>query len=143
MPSFSNASKQKLAECHFLLQDLMNEVIKKFDCTILCGARGKEEQEKAFARGASKLRYPHSAHNKVPSLAVDVIPYPIQWPESATSPQLAKVDLNRMYYFGGFVLGMAAAMGIDIRWGGDWDGDGNLREQMGQFTDLPHYELRM
>jgi peptidoglycan LD-endopeptidase CwlK len=30
-------------------------------------------------------------------------------------------------------------MGIEIRWGGDWDGDGDLSDH--KFNDLPHFEL--
>ena len=33
------------------------------------------------------------------------------------------MHLARFYEFNGFVAGMAAAMGIDIRQGDDWDGD--------------------
>ena len=47
-------------------------------------------------------------------------------------------QMARWYYFGGFVLGTAAQMGIDIRWGGDWDGDRDIHEQ--NFDDLVHYE---
>jgi peptidoglycan L-alanyl-D-glutamate endopeptidase CwlK len=38
------------------------------------------------------------------------------------------------------VLGIAKMMGLDIRWGGDWNGDFNLQNQ--NFYDLPHYEVR-
>ena len=30
-------------------------------------------------------------------------------------------------------------MGVDIRWGGDWNGDFNLKNQ--NFYDLPHFEV--
>ena len=55
------------------LQNLFNEVIKDRDCTILCGYRGKEEQEKAVSEGNSKLHYPHSKHNYNPSCAVAAV----------------------------------------------------------------------
>jgi peptidoglycan L-alanyl-D-glutamate endopeptidase CwlK len=36
-------------------------------------------------------------------------------------------------------MGIAAKMGIKIRWGGDWDRDEELHDQT--FFDLPHFEL--
>lgn len=38
-----------------------------------------------------------------------------------------------------FVLQAAKELGVAIRWGGDWDGDGNWKEE--KFFDGPHYEL--
>ena len=43
MPKFSKKSKSKLETCDSKLQDLFNEVIMHFDCSILCGHRGEEE----------------------------------------------------------------------------------------------------
>jgi len=129
MPSFSKRSKDRLAECHPDLQQVFEQVIKHYDCTILCGRRGEGEQNRAFYEGRSKLRYPDSKHNKSPSLAVDVAPWPIDW-----------ADRERWLIFGGIVLGIAATMGVDLRWGGDWNG--NLRTSDQSFHDLPHFELR-
>ena len=70
----------------------------------------------------------YSKHNQEPSLAVDVAPWPIDWNDS-----------HRFYHFAGFVLGIAAALNIRLRWGGDWDSDFDLRDQT--FFDLPHFEL--
>jgi peptidoglycan L-alanyl-D-glutamate endopeptidase CwlK len=41
----------------------------------------------------------------------------------------------------GVVKGVAAMQGIPVRWGGDWngDGDGNLFDS--NFDDLPHFEI--
>ena len=78
--------------------------------------------------GKSQLEYPKSRHNLVPSMAVDVCPYPIDWN-----------DRERFSYFAGYVRGVAAGMGIDIRWGGDWDSDGEVKDN--SFDDLPHFEL--
>ncbi len=49
-------------------------------------------------------------------------------------------NLCRFYYFAGFVMGTAAAMGVRLRWGGDWDGDTELDDQ--KFRDLVHFEER-
>ena len=128
MPSFGKSSQDKLATCDPRLQKVFNEVIKYFDCTVIEGHRGEEAQNKAFAEGKSKLKYPQSKHNKIPSLAADVLPYPIDWN-----------DTNRMRYFAGFVVGIAATMGIKLRWGGDWNQNTELKDN--SFNDLPHFEL--
>lgn len=119
---------KNLSEAHPDLQRLFHEVIKHYDCTVIEGHRGEEEQNKAYHAGHSKLKFPQSKHNKMPSLAVDVCPYPIDWK-----------DYKRFYYFGGLVKGIASQMGIKIRWGGDWDGDNQFTDQ--RFHDLPHFEL--
>ena len=128
MPKFGKASLDKLATCDDRLQRVFNEVIKYFDYTVIEGHRGEEAQNKAFAEGKSKLKYPQGKHNKTPSLAADVLPYPIDWN-----------DTNRMRYFAGFVVGIAASMGITIRWGGDWNQNTELKDN--SFNDLPHFEL--
>ena len=128
MPAFGKASQEKLATCDPRLQKVFNEVIKHFDCTVIEGHRGEAAQNKAFAEGKSKLKYPQGKHNKTPSLAADVLPNPIDWN-----------DTNRMRYFAGFVVGIAATMGIKLRWGGDWNQNTELKDN--SFNDLPHFEL--
>lgn len=121
MPTFSQASLQKLNTTHPDLQRLFHEVIKHRDCTVLCGYRGQEEQEQAFREGKSKAHFGQSKHNQQPSRAVDVLPYPINWE-----------DLNGIREFAGFVQGVAASMNIQISWGGKFPG----------FFDGPHFELK-
>lgn len=95
-------------------------------CTILCGQRTIEEQRALLAvRRSTTL---DSKHLRTPSLAVDAAPDPLDWE-----------DTRRFYYFGGFVLGIAESMGIAVRWGGDWDGDMQIKDQ--NFNDLVHFEL--
>ena len=126
---FSQASLSKLQTCEQPLQDLFNEVIKAFDCTIICGIRNEAEQNEAFEKGYSKLKYPLSKHNAYPSKAVDVTPYPVKWRDTA-----------RQYFFAGYVKGIADKLGIKIRWGGDWDGDTQVKDQT--LMDLCHFELK-
>lgn len=128
MAKFGYESENYLIQAHPLLKKLFDEVVKEFDCAIICGYRDEKEQNIAFEKGYSKLKYPNSKHNKIPSLAVDVVPYPVDWS-----------DYNRMYCFGGYVKGIAIMMGINIRWGGDWDSDFDFDDQ--NFNDLVHFEL--
>ena len=128
MPKFSKRSKAALSTCHPDLKNVFSEVIKHFDCAILEGHRTEKDQNKKYRMGLSKLKYPHGKHNSVPSMAVDVAPYPIDWK-----------DRERFHLFAGFVLGVASLMGIKLRWGGDWDRDTRVGDNT--FDDLPHFEL--
>lgn len=133
MPKFSQKSLDKLNTCHPDLQKLFNEVIKHWDCTILEGHRDQATQDEYFRTGKSKLKYPNGKHNKTPSMAVDVIPY------YKNSPNIRWDDINGFAYFSGFVLGVAAKMGIKIRHGADWNGDRETKDH--SFIDWPHFEL--
>jgi peptidoglycan LD-endopeptidase CwlK len=131
MPKFSKASMSKLLTCSDQLQKLFLEVIKYYDCTITEGFRDEATQNKYYNEGKSKVKWPNGQHNKMPSMAVDVAP--------CIDGKLT-YDTNQCYNFAGFVLGVAAMMSIPIRWGGDWDGDRNIKDQT--FNDLVHFELK-
>lgn len=139
MPYFSQRSRRQLEQAHPLLQDLFNEVIKHFDCIVIESYRSREDQNKAFRKGTSKLKYPHSKHNKTPALAVDVAPFPIRWPDPIKRADTFAKDLARFYMFVGFVKATAKQMNIPIRSGADWDNDNKVDDQT--FDDLPHFEL--
>jgi hypothetical protein len=112
MPSFSQSSKDKLAEASEDLQVLFNEVIKYFDCTIVCSHRNKEDQTKAYNDGFSDVQYPNSYHNKFPAMAIDAVPYPELY-----------TDEDKMIEFGGFVMGIYSILKAEdkikgtIEWG--------------------------
>lgn len=128
MPVFSWRSQSKLRTCDERLQRVFNEVVKRFDCAIIDGHREQAAQEEAYAKGHSKLKWPFSKHNKKPSEAVDAVPYPIDWR-----------DRDRFIYFAGYVMRAAHAMGVELVWGGDWDGDWQTRDN--KFDDLAHFQL--
>lgn len=135
MPKFSQESFSKLSTCHADLQALFYDVIKYVDCTILEGHRNEIEQNIAFKSGHSKIEWPNGKHNQQPSLAVDVIMYPIDFD-----------NVHKAYWFAGYVLGIAQKLKDEgrithgIRWGGSWDGLGELNSP-GQLDDLVHFEL--
>ena len=133
MPRFSSKSKSKLDTCDKRLVKLFKEVVKKYDCTIIEGYRGKERQNDAYRKGNSKVKYPNGRHNSNPSKAVDVTPYPVKWE-----------DRERQTFFAGFVLGIARSMGINLRWGGNWDmykENGKWEVADNRFDDFPHFEI--
>ena len=129
MPKFGRKSKERLSTCDDKLQKLFNEVIKYVDCSILEGHRGKDRQNKLYEEGKTKVKYPNGRHNRQPSSAVDVTPYPVDWE-----------DRERQTLFAGFVIGVANQMGMNIRWGGDWDQDFQVVDN--RFDDFPHFELK-
>ena len=129
MAKFGKRSKERLATCDERLQEVFNEVIKYVDCSVLEGHRSAARQNRLYEEGKTKVRYPKGRHNASPSLAVDVAPYPIDWN-----------DRDRFPLFAGFVLGMARRMGINLRWGGDWNQ--NFEVDDNQFDDFPHFEIR-
>ena len=134
MPRFSANSRSRLNSCHPDLQAVFREVIADFDCTVLCGFRGEAEQNRLYEAGKTQVRYPDSNHNKSPSEAADVAPYPIDW-----------TGRERFHLFAGYVLGTAdrlyeeGRIGHRLRWGGDWDGDFEISDN--KFDDLVHFEL--
>ena len=60
--------------------------------------------------------------------AVDLVPYPVDWNDLTKFDQVAKA-----------MFAAADELGVSIRWGADWDNDGNYREK-GEY-DSPHFEL--
>ena len=128
MPSFGRRSKEHLNQCHQDLQKIANELIKYFDVSVTDSHRGKELQDKYYRDGASKVKWPKSKHNSVPSKAIHLDPYPINYN-----------NIRRYYFMAGFVMMIAHMLDIKIRWGGDWDSDTEITDQ--SFNDLAHFEL--
>jgi peptidoglycan L-alanyl-D-glutamate endopeptidase CwlK len=134
VPAFSARSLGHLNSCHPDLVRLFTEVIKHYDCTVIEGQRSEERQRELVRTGKSHTMF--SRHLQSPSMAADVVPYPVEWNRRGR---------ERMRHFAGFVFGVASQLGIErLRWGGDWDGDvwtkrDGLRDQ--SFMDLPHFGL--
>lgn len=88
MPNFSKASETRLQTCHKDLQTVCRELIKQYDFSVLEGHRTEQAQNAAYEKGTSNVRWPRSAHNKTPSLAVDIAPYPIDWNDTSRFKEL-------------------------------------------------------
>ncbi len=117
---FSPNSASRLHTCHLDLQRLFQDVIQFQDCSILVGHRCEADQNEACSSGKSRTPWPTSNHNCQPSRAVDVAPSPVDW-----------ADIERFKLFGAFVKMRAQALGINIRWGGDFK----------SLKDYDHFEL--
>jgi len=128
------ASNRELDTCHPKLQRLIREVDRRLsaravlDLVVMCGHRGELEQNAAYASERSTKQWPYSLHNRLPSPAVDVAPHPIDWRDKARFARLA-----------GYIEAVAEDMGIQIRWGGDWNQNGRTVDE--RLVDMPHLEL--
>lgn len=120
MATFGKRSKQKLKTCDQRLQIILNKAIQIYDFSVLEGYRDKDTQNRYYKKGTSKLKYPKSKHNKIPSRAVDIAPWPIKWS-----------DLKRFRELVGIIKGIAHIYGIKITCGADWT----------KFRDYPHFQL--
>ena len=131
MPTFGKRSRERLETCHGNLQTVFNRVIEIIDCSVVEGYRDEETQNRYFNEGKSKVKYPNGKHNRNPSDGIDVCPYingSLSW------------DARHCLFFAGIVIGISEMMGIKLRWGGDWDMDGEpVTDQ--EFQDLVHFEL--
>ena len=68
------------------------------------------------------------ASKHVTGKAVDLVPYPVDWNDLKKFDAIAKAMLQA-----------AKELGVVVRWGADWDGDGKPRER-GE-SDSPHFEV--
>lgn len=128
MYRFGRRSSREIATLNTDWRPVLHKAIRLMDFSVLQGTRSKEEQNELFAKGLSKVQYPNSKHNTVPSLAVDLAPYPIDWNDHIAFAHLA-----------GIIRSCAMDFGHGIRWGGDWDSDGESNDQT--FMDIGHFEL--
>jgi peptidoglycan L-alanyl-D-glutamate endopeptidase CwlK len=118
--SLSQKSRERLNTCDPRLIEIMREVSTIMDITVICGFRGEKDQNDAFAKGNSKLKFPKSKHNRLPSLAVDVAPLPLDWNNIGAFINMVKV-----------IKEVAAKQNVKIRCGADFE----------KFKDYPHIEL--
>lgn len=127
MARFSPTSQARLNTCHPDIIAVCNELIKQYDFCVLCGRRGKAEQNKAFDAGNSRLIYPQSAHNKTPSRAVDIAPYPIDWGNLVRFREmLCRFDALAK------LMKERGEIESEFEYGADWS----------CFKDYPHVEIK-
>lgn len=127
MPKFSKTSEVRLSTCHPDLQKVCRELIKQFDFAVLEGHRGEAAQNAAYGAGNSHLRYPNSAHNKTPSLAVDLAPYPVDWGDLARFKEMiCRFDAVAC------VLRARGEIQSRFEYGAFWP----------KFKDYPHIEIK-
>ena len=122
MYSFGINSLKHRSTCHPDLQAILDRAIKMYDFSIIWGHRNKQQQNKACADGYSELMWQTSKHNKHPSEAFDIVPYPNGFDNSD----------EEFYKMATYVLAEASHLQIPLRWGGHWK----------TIKDMAHFELR-
>lgn len=152
MPKFSPSSEQKKTTLHPDLQIVMDEAILHYDFIILCGGRPVNEQFELYKQGRQLVEgnwiisdkskivtycdgtTNASKHNAVPSLAVDVAPYPLDWDDNISFALLVGkiLEIARRLKDEGYI-------NCKIISGADWNNNGKSDDE--KFTDLPHIEI--
>ena len=104
------------------LQRVLDRVLQEAaDISLICGFRDKHAQDIAVAAGVSKVKWPDGKHNKWPSLAVDLRPYPM--------PKRKEVLWAALGYIAGRMIQIGIEEGVGLRWGGEWDRDGDVTDE--------------
>ena len=143
MPEFGNASRARLVTCRDVLKELFTRVIKIRDCSIVCGHRPNDVQDALYAQGrtapgdiVTNAKAGESAHNSLPSDALDAVPYPELWSSPSAFAQLSVIVMEQWEEM--TVEGLTD--GWELVWGGDWDGDRDPNDT--DNWDKPHWEVR-
>ena len=130
--SWSNRSKAQYDTLHPDLQWILDTILEEVaDISIIEGYRNEERQNSLYP-DFTQLKYPNGKHNKYPSIAVDIQPYPV--------PERREKLWAALAYIAASAIQIGKRRGIVVRWGGDWDSDGDLTDQ--NFDDLYHLELQ-
>jgi peptidoglycan L-alanyl-D-glutamate endopeptidase CwlK len=89
----------------------LDDLIEIYDNSVVWGYRGEIDQNLSFDSGNSKAMVPRSAHNRMPSRAMDTIPYPEQW----------RATREQFMYMQGLIRGIAHKRGIKLKPLIEWD----------------------
>jgi len=121
---FSQESLDRLSSVHDDLVRIAFALIEEMDVSIICGHRNEISQNSAFINGKSKLQWPRSKHNRMPSEAVDIAPY------CAKIRGIDWDDIPAFMLMCDKIERIAKELGVKIKLGRDFD-----------WVDLPHIEL--
>ena len=139
---FGKHSLEQLDSCHADLQPIAKEALRRsqIDFKIVEGHRSLERQQLLYKAGKSKIDglTRKGKHNYSPSLAFDIC---------AIVGGRASWRECYLAYLGGVITATAADLlasdkvSHKLRWGGNWDGDGEIITDQ-SFIDMPHFELQ-
>jgi peptidoglycan L-alanyl-D-glutamate endopeptidase CwlK len=134
-------SKKRLASCHPDLIKIVETAIKitNVDFGISEGHRSIELQQKYYQEGKSLIDgiTKKGKHNYSPSLAIDYYPWvngEISWSVESLS------YLAGIFHAVAEMLFAAGEITHKLRWGGNWDMDGEILTDQ-TLDDRPHMEL--
>ena len=147
MNKLSKTSEARLNTCDPYIQKVIRKAIQisAIDFGVAQGERTIEDQTKYFNEGKSKVNPANYTKEELPlkgkhitdnvytkSGAVDIYAY--------IPGKGASWDKNHLCYLAGVIMSIDAQMESKLRWGGNWDMDGEIVIDQG-FDDLPHYEM--
>lgn len=129
-------SEKRLEGVNAALVSVIRRAAKRvpFDLFVVEGVRTKARQVELFAQGRTKPgpKVTWTLESKhIEGRAADLAPMVngvIDWKDTKKFDQIAQA-----------MFAAAKELGVAIRWGADWDADGNPRER-GE-SDSPHFEL--
>ena len=139
------------------LQGILLYLLEIHPYKITCGIRSREDQQKAFESGHSKVRgdgdYPHMPREDGRSLAVDVWPVVEGKPLDPTLFGKDPWETARWGYFAGCFMTQAKEYFRMVElmngehwigvWGGNWNKDEKILDEKDQrFIDAYHFEIR-
>jgi len=148
---FGLKSKERLATCHADLVKIHTTAITltRIDYGLSEGARSMDRARDLFQQGKSMLDpdqgelSKHIITSEQPlSLATDIYAY---HPILSVRRRII-YDVSSLSYLAGHILGIAEGLLRDgeithkLRWGGNWDMDGEIITDQ-DFDDLCHFEL--
>jgi len=119
---WGDTSRRNLSQAHTILQKLADKALEmsKQDLKVICGHRNQADQNKAFAEGTSKLKWPKSKHNCYPSEAIDVVPLPggrIDWDDIDAFEQMVQCFEDAWYELDDdLTKGWIMQVGADFSW---------------------------
>ena len=136
MAQWGDKSQKELDTVHPDIRRVFDRALSfgLIDISIVEGRRSKLKQNEYFYAKKSKVMWPKGKHNvqnpEDLANAVDAAPFingQISWRK------------EHCIYLAGIVLASAKIEGVNIRWGGNWDQDGEpITDQ--DFQDLVHFE---
>lgn len=138
MYKLGQASLKKLQGVHPDMAAVVNRAIELStqDFVVLEGVRTKTRQAELYAQGRTKpgpvVTWTQTSNHFIGAdgwgRAVDLCPFPVDWDTPSKFDAVAAA-----------MFAAARELNVAIRWGADWDVDGNSRER-GE-SDSPHFEL--
>ena len=140
MYSFGNNSQENLDTCDYRIRKVLKRALAYgiMDFSVIEGHRSIERQQELYNQDPPVTHIDgitqKGKHNYSPSMAVDLMP----WPRFINSVNVWD-DARRFSVLAGVILAAAKEEGVKLRWGGDWDGDGNNEDST--LDDLPHFEI--
>lgn len=139
MYEFGGRSRKNLGNVERSLVKVAEKALSYgvMDFSVIEGYRSPERQLELYKDGKSQIDgiNKKGKHNYQPSRAIDILPYPA----NINGINVWK-DEQRFCVLAGLMYAAASELNVKLRWGYDWDGDGNNADST--FHDLPHFEIK-